>query len=435
MADEEQLITVLLVDDEENILKSLQRLLMDEDFDILTATSGEAALLLLQSSENVGLIVSDQRMPGMNGAEFLGRSQEFAPNAQRMLLTGYSDMNATIEAINKGGAGRYLSKPWNDEELVTAIRNAVAIYRQGVETRRLNEIVNRQKGEMEEWNASLKKRLLQTTATIREQSLAIRNLDASVPVDLLSRTFDNFFEVMGERNGLHARSVSILVTDVARRMGLDAETVARFRLAALLHDAGKFGALSFSLHKHIEEMSESEISDYRQHPARGAEMFSKVEELAEILPLIRGHHEDFNGSGFPDGLRGDAIPLGARLIAIADRIDRSARAVESNRAEYAMMNIRFRSGIQLDPELISEFWGISKTIYQDGKSFATVAEVEVSPVELLPGMTVARDVESAGGVLLMQRGKIMDAAGKAHILASYRKNKPAHGIFVQILEE
>src|SRR6185369_2130 len=128
MADEQQRITVLLVDDEENILNALQRLLMDEDFDIETATSGEAALALLQTLQNVGLIVSDQRMPGMNGAEFLGRSREFAPHAQRILLTGYSDINATIEAINKGGAGRYISKPWDDDDLVKTVRDAVEVY-------------------------------------------------------------------------------------------------------------------------------------------------------------------------------------------------------------------------------------------------------------------------------------------------------------------
>src|ERR1039457_592901 len=123
MPDSQQRITVLLVDDEENILRALQRLLMDEDFDIETATSGEAALEKLQTLDNVGLIVSDQRMPGMNGSEFLGRSQEYFPHAQRILLTGYSDINATIEAINKGGAGRYLSKPWDDDDLIQAIRS------------------------------------------------------------------------------------------------------------------------------------------------------------------------------------------------------------------------------------------------------------------------------------------------------------------------
>lgn len=434
MADELQRITVLLVDDEENILKALRRLLLDEDFDIETATSGEVALQKLQALDNVGLIVSDQRMPGMNGAEFLGRSQKFAPFAQRILLTGYSDINATIEAINKGGAGRYISKPWDDDDLTRAIRDAVALYRSGTEKRHLNEIISRQKEEMEEWNSNLKKRLLQSTATIREQSQALKSYDEKTPVDLIHRAFDGFLEQMCDRAAVHARTVSTLVTDVARKMGLDAETVATFRLAALLHDAGKFGSLAFSLHKHLDEMSESEASEYRQHPLRSEEMFRNVEELTGILPLIRHHHESYDGSGFPDGLRGEAIPLGARLIAIADHIEKSAHSVEQNRAGYALMSARYRGGTQLDPHLVMKFQPITKVVYSEGKKTGMIAEVEIDMAELVPGMTIARDVESGSGVLLMQRGSILDATGVSLIRSQYRKNPPRQGIFVQILE-
>lgn len=435
MADEQQRITVLLVDDEENILNALQRLLMDEDFDIETATSGEAALAKLQTLEYVGLIVSDQRMPGMNGAEFLGRSREFAPHAQRILLTGYSDINATIEAINKGGAARYISKPWDDDDLTQTIRDAVALYMQGAEKRRLNEIIGQQKQELEDWNDSLKKRLLQSTATIREQSQAIKSLDDKAPAAILCRTFDNFFEVMGDRSAVHARTVSILVTDVARKIGLDAETVARFRLAALLHDAGKFGSLTAVLHKHLDDMSESESSDYRQHPLRGEEMFAQVEELADILPLIRGHHESFDGSGFPDGLKGEQIPLGARLIAIADHIEKSARSVEHLRADYALMNAKYRGGTLLDPLLITKFQGITRTVFYEGKKAGAVSEVEIGCMEIMPGMIISRDVESGAGVLLMQRGSVLDPSAVALIRSQYRKNPPPHGIFVQVVED
>lgn len=435
MADEQQRITVLLVDDEENILKSLQRLLLDEDFAVETATSGEAGLEKLRTLENVGLIVSDQRMPGMNGAEFLGRSREFIPYSQRILLTGYSDINATIEAINKGGAGRYLSKPWDDDELVSAIREAVALYRQGVEKRRLTEIITQQKDELEEWNNSLKKRLLQTAATIREQNQAIKTQDEINPVEIHSRTFDNFFEVMGDQNAVHARTVGILVTDVARKMNLDAETVASFRLAALLHDVGKFGTLSHTAQKHPGEMSETEASDYRRHPSRGEEMFSKVDELKEIGPLIRGHHESFDGSGFPDGLKGAEIPLGARLIAIADLIENAARSVGQHRADYALMRARFYSSTLLDPELVTSFQSITRMVYFEGKKDSIVSEVELDPADLMPGMLISKDVNSAAGVLLMQRGSVLDLAGLALIRSHYRKNPPHHGIYIQVTDD
>jgi response regulator RpfG family c-di-GMP phosphodiesterase len=428
------MVTILLVDDEENILRALQRLLMDEDFDIETATSGEAALEKLQTLENVALIVSDQRMPGMNGAEFLGRSQEYAPHAQRILLTGYSDINATIEAINTGGARRYITKPWDDEELVQAIRDAVDFYLKGSENRRLNEIISQQKQELEEWNENLRKRLLKNTATIREQSEVLKTLDDKAPLILVYHAFDGFFDGIGERNVVHARTVSTLVTDVVRKMGLDSGMLATCRLAALLHDAGKFGTLATGLHKHLEEMSESESHEYRQHPLRGERMFCKLEELAGILPLIRGHHEAYDGSGFPDRLRGEQIPLGARLIAIADFIEKSARSVEQNRAGYALMNAHYHAGSLLDPLLVPAFRDIVKLVYAEGSRTASFADVEVGSMDVVPGMRTARDVTSGSGVLLIQRGSILDAAGVALIRSQYKKNPPQQGIYVQIME-
>lgn len=431
---DQEAISILLVDDEENILRALQRLLMDERFEIETATSGEAALEKLKTLRNVGLIVSDQRMPGMNGAEFLGRSQEYAPHAQRILLTGYSDIKATIEAINKGGAGRYISKPWNDEELIGAIRDAVELYREGVEKLRLNEIIKQQKEELEAWNDGLKKRLLQTAATIREQSQAIKSLDKT-PLDLISRTFDGFFEVMGDRAAVHARTVCTMVTDVARKMGLDAERVATFGVAALLHDLGKFGRPGANQRSRVEEMSDSEFNVYRQHPLRGEDMLKKVEELSDILPHIRSHHETWDGSGFPDGLAGEAIPLGARLIAIADFIEKSARSVEQSRADFALLSVKYHAGTILDPQLVTKFYAITRTLYYEGKKGGAVAEVEVDPYGLVPGMTIARDVESSGGVLLMQAGTILDSSTVAIIQGHYRKNRPAHGIVIKVVEE
>jgi response regulator RpfG family c-di-GMP phosphodiesterase len=432
MSEEQQRITVLLVDDEKNILLTLKRLLMDEDFDIITATSGEEGLEKLKEAEQVGLIVSDQRMNGMNGAEFLGLSRELAPHALRILLTGYSDLNATIDAINKGGACRYISKPWVDDELLQAIRDSVAQYLRGVEVRQLNEIVNQQKQELEDWNNGLKKRLLQSTATIREQSQVIRSLDEKSPLAILNRTFDNLFEIAGDHAAIHARTVSTLVADVARKIGLDVEAVTRVKLAALLHDIGKFGSLSLTLNKRLDDMSESESSEYRQHPARGEQMFTHVEELAEILPLIRGHHEAYNGNGFPDGLKGEEIPLGARLIAIADHIDRSARSVTHYRADYAMMNARYHAGTQLDPHLIEKFQGITGVVYFEKRNVTALEELEIGYKEIVPGMVIARDVESGTGMLLMQRGKVLDEGSVAIIRSHYVKNPPPHGIFIQV---
>jgi len=141
-------LKALFVDDEENILKSLRRLLADEDMEVLTATSGEQGLEILRCKGDIGLIVSDQRMPGLTGVDFLREARDIAPDAVRIMLTGYADISATIDAINKGGTYRYISKPWDDEELVMTIREALSHYRLAAENRKLWGIVNRQNGSL-----------------------------------------------------------------------------------------------------------------------------------------------------------------------------------------------------------------------------------------------------------------------------------------------
>lgn len=120
----ERIPKVLFVDDEENVLRSLKRLFVDEKIEISTATSGKEGLEILKGG-GFSVIISDQRMPEMSGVEFLEKARRISPDSVRMVLTGYADVNAAMDAINKGGAYRYITKPWNDNDLIIAILNAV----------------------------------------------------------------------------------------------------------------------------------------------------------------------------------------------------------------------------------------------------------------------------------------------------------------------
>ena len=151
-------LCILCVDDEVDILASLTRLFRREPFKVLTATSGEEGLALLKRTENVGLIISDYRMPVMNGSTFLKSAALLAPDSYRMILTGYADMNAAIEAINEGGASRFMSKPAENDELLHTVRDGLLLYRKTRENQRLTALVTQQNEELEEWNANLKKR-------------------------------------------------------------------------------------------------------------------------------------------------------------------------------------------------------------------------------------------------------------------------------------
>lgn len=434
MSEELQRITVLLVDDEENILRSLKRLLMDEDFDLETASSGEDGLTKLAGLTNVGLIVSDQRMPGINGAEFLGRSQELAPNALRILLTGYSDINATIDAINKGGAYRYISKPWNDEDLLQTIRDAVRQYNLMEENRRLNAIVQQQNEELKEWNQNLKGRVLEQSTAIRKRNEELHTLVAKAKNNYTAviTAFSGLVELQGGKRHRHARNVTDLSTNVAREIGMSPEEMETLKIAALLHDIGEIGISERVLATPVEFMNIEDYKRYQQHPLRGQTMIDEIEDLRPVGVLIRHHHENYDGSGFPDGLAGDEIPMGARIIAYADHIDKVAQTCSSSLAEQALAKTAHLIGKDLDPSLAPAFKKITKYVYFARTNEEDLIEIELNPRELTIGMQLARDVSSGSGILLLNRGTILDENKVIAIQRNYRLDPPGHGVFVMV---
>lgn len=169
--------SVLFVDDEQNILNSLKRLLLDEEFGILTAAGGEEALKLLAGGEQPAVIVTDQRMPGMDGAEFLARAKEISPDSIRIMLTGYSDIAAAVDAVNRGGISRYITKPWNDDEIKQIIREALKHYGLLQENRRLTAELQEKNRLLEEFNAALERKVQERTKELLRKMKELEGRD------------------------------------------------------------------------------------------------------------------------------------------------------------------------------------------------------------------------------------------------------------------
>jgi len=135
--------TVLFVDDEKSILSSLVRLFRNEEFEIFTATSGAEGIEIVEEKD-VSLVISDHRMPEMTGVEFLSRVKDISPDSIRIMLTGYADLEASIAAINKGEVYRFITKPWNDEELLITVKQALEYRDLKLTNRHLNNTVQKQ---------------------------------------------------------------------------------------------------------------------------------------------------------------------------------------------------------------------------------------------------------------------------------------------------
>jgi len=426
---------VLFVDDEENILKSLKRLLMDEDIDILTATSGEQGLDVLRNTPEIGLIVSDQRMPGLLGADFLRQSRGIAPDALRIMLTGYADINATIDAINKGGAYLYINKPWDDEEMIRTIRDALRQCRLISENKRLSALVQKQNEELQEWNRNLKSRVLEHTAAIRIRNDELHGLNERLQENYKNclTAFSGFVELRDRETENHSRNVARLSVMAAVNMNLSAEEVEVIRVASLLHDIGKIGISDNLLRGETEKMSPDGLAEYRQHPVRGQAAIDSIEDLRPAGVLIRHHHEKFDGSGFPDRLATGDIPVGARIIALADYLDRAfAGNRVDNSVDITLKSAKSELGKIFDPALLPYMELPFKETYSKLISKTGMVEMELQPKEIREGMVIAREVRSGTGLLLLGVGERLDPVNISALRRYCHIDPPKKGILVRV---
>ena len=427
---------VLLVDDEENIIRSITRLLLTEEesgLEVLSANSGEKGLALLEANPEVALILSDQRMPGMSGAEFLQKARETAPDAVRMILTGYADMAATMDAINKGGAWRYLTKPWDDELLCRSIMEGVAQYRLVQEHRALGALVEQQNRELSEWNDSLKGRVLAQTATIRRQNEELKGSNRQIG-EAFRHTilaFSRLIELHSTKLREHTRNVTALSANCAGELGLEVAQVETIRTAGLLHDIGVIGIPPAVMEKKVVVMTQEELDLYQLHAVRGQAAVDVVEELREAGLLNRHHHERYDGQGFPDRLAGESIPLGARILCFADFIDHElgeAREEEAVRAAFALAEKQL--GSLLDPALFEVMQRQATELYRSmGAAHEDNPERELRPKELHEGLVVSRSLYSGTGLLLLTKGTLLDRQKIAAIVRYYDIDPPDGGIF------
>ncbi len=307
--------TLLFVDDEKSITKALHRLFRKDGYHIFTASSGMEGLELLEKAERpVSLIISDQRMPGMNGAQFLEKAKKIFPDAVRFLLTGYSDMDAVVEAVNKGEIHRYLTKPWNDDDLILQVRQSLKQFELVIENRRLLKLTNKQNKELDELNKSLEKKVELRTLEIRQKNA---ELEKSF-VDTI-RLLSSLIGTLNPKLGKYMGHVAQLARELAEDFQIDKEELDQIEMAGMIHDIGLLGLPDDILTIDEDHMDKEQLKIFMQHPVIASTCLESVERLNRVGEIILYHHEHVDGTGFPAGLKGDEIPMGSRIIgAVAD---------------------------------------------------------------------------------------------------------------------
>ena len=416
-------ITILCVDDEVNILSAMRRLFRPAGYRVLIAESGEEGLQELEASKGeINLVISDMRMPTMDGATFLTEVYKRYPKIIRILLTGYSDMDSTVNAINEAHIYRYVSKPWNEEELLHTVKSALHLQEVEAEKERLEALTLKQNEELKDLNANLEAKVTERTAELRTAHERLKKAFMTT-----IKIFSNLIELRGGNVAGHSRRVADLAHKIGVKMGVEHKVLNDIFLAGLLHDIGKIGFSDMLLNKPPIKMSADERSIYCQHPVKGEQLLMPLEDLHNAAKLIRHHHEHFAGTGYPEGLAGEQIPIGSRILALANEFDGLTEGFLTGKKQTILEvreYIQKDGGKRYDPKVVAAFfevmWPAASSpspvandlaenekralALQQGKA----KEITIAIQALKPGMKLAHDLFSEDGVMLLAADFTLD---------------------------
>ncbi|HKM46024.1 MAG TPA: HD domain-containing phosphohydrolase [Terriglobales bacterium] len=355
---------ILVVDDEETIREIVSSQLKVAHFRTRQAANGVEALALLESGEEFDLVLSDLMMPEMDGTALLERAKERYPDMPIVMVTAVHDIQVALQAL-RNGAYDYLLKPFEKEQLLATVGRAL-------ENRRL-------KRENDNYRTNL------------ELLVADRTQQWKTALSELERSYDMTLEALGDtldakdaETQEHTRRVTAYTMAIARKMGLPKEEVNMIARGAFLHDIGKI-AIPDEILKKPGKLTDKEMDIMKEHCERGYKIIKDIPFLAGAAEIVYSHQEHYDGQGYPRRLKGNEIPLGARIFSIADTldamtVDRRYRPAQS--FEAAREEIERWSGRQFDPEIVKVFLEMPDSIWEDlrkdidGQSRSFLAKVE-----------------------------------------------------------
>jgi len=386
-------LPLLIVDDEPAVLTTLKETLEREGFHVFAAPRATRALELIRE-QVFSVIISDQRMPEMSGLELLELCKTVQPNATRILITAVLSLPTIVDSINKGEIFRFIAKPWLREELTTTVKNAVNRFELIEHNAALQRETQRLNGELTRANQALEVKV--RDLELQRQALDHANRELALryerSLDLCCRILTTFDPLLGGQT----KALVEIARGLARTEHFTEEERHVLGAAAYLCDLGLIGVpreLMRMFRADPEQLGDQERALIRNHPIFSQTLASCVDARASVGEAIRAHHEHFDGTGYPDGLSGYAIPWTARCLGVA------VAFVESGLPkDQAIELVLAQSGQALDPEAVRLFLKVTQMLELPRQ----VREVLLD--ELKPGMVLAGGIYSPHGLLLISEG-------------------------------
>jgi len=334
---------ILIVDDEPLMTEMIRDHLSFEGFQATTTNDSSEVMALLEESE-VDLVLLDVGMPEPNGLTVLRQIQKRHPFLAVVMLTAFSDADTAAQAM-RDGASDYIVKPYQEAQLVSRLERALERGQLLRESAQAHDV--------------LEQRVAEQTKTLRAQSkqLSVMLDRVLVTYQATVKALEAALDVRDQSAPGHCRRVAKLAVQLGNHMGLRLDDLIALEHGALLHDIGKLGVPDGVLMK-PGPLDEDEWATMRQHPEIGCDVVGHIDFLQNALPIIRHHHERYNGSGYPDGLAGEGIPLLARIFAVIDAYDAQTNQRPYNTVldlDEVLANLQEASGTQFDPAIVAAF--------------------------------------------------------------------------------
>jgi putative nucleotidyltransferase with HDIG domain len=367
---------ILVVDDDALILQALSRILTSEGYDVVPHSDP----LKAADEAEFAVVITDFMMPNMNGIELLGHFKRTNPDAVRLMLTAAADFKVASEAVNRGEVYRILAKPWSLAELTSCVKQSVAHYHLVEENKRLTVELGRKNGELLEINKKLEALVVERTNGL---------LDGMISA----------LDYRDTETQWHSRRVSLFSRRIAEAVGIGGLELEIIEQGALLHDIGKIGVRDSILLK-PGPLTPEEWVEMRLHPEIGYRMLAKMPYLKEASLIVYQHQERWDGHGYPQGLKGNDIVVGARIFCIADTMDAitSDRPYRKGRTlQVAKDEIKRCSGSQFDPALVDAFLAIPDSAWDDIRRHVQKLEAD--------------ELSRWNGNVILGPGKTMHASG------------------------
>ena len=338
---------LLIVDDEQNVISSLNRQLRHDGYTIYAANSGSAGLELLKKND-IGVVLSDQVMPEMDGVAFLEAVKQQKPDTVRMLLTGQGSLKNAMAAINRSQIFGYLTKPWSPEVLNGTIAGAFEHYNLTVENKRLQQLTEKQNQQLSHINENLENLVRKRTSQLEE---AVREGVVMLAVAA---------EAKDDDTGEHIHRIQGLARDICAGLGMSSEESEQISFFSIMHDVGKIHIPDSILQK-PGPLTAEEWEVMQTHCIAGEKILGNKPFYQTAREIARSHHERWDGNGYPDGLKGESIPLAARIVSVADVFDALTNERPYKSAwpvKEALAEMKTLSGKAFDPKILNVFIGL-----------------------------------------------------------------------------